>query len=315
MTEAAIWYASDSNSVTVDPVTFLNAAGTATDPGTVNCVVTDPAGNATTYNYNGLSPFNTITRTGTGKYALSLPGLTTAGLWLFVWIGTGSGVSQVTPGTFRVQALSDTGTGVQYWYAGPAELKSRLGIDDDTDDYEIGLALSAATDAVTTYCGQHFYQLTEARTFRPEDFWCLHIDPLVTVSSVALDFDGDGVYEKTWIENQDYQLSRYPARYNANDTGVPRPRNFLRALSEPLPVALAFTPLNRVKVSATWGWASVPPKVTHATLVLATDYFKSKDSPFGVAGSDDFGVIRVRQNPMVASLLNSYRDVSKTTGV
>src|ERR1700744_3702160 len=126
---ATVYYANAAEAVPVTPVVFKTEAGVVADPTVVNCIVTDPTGALTTYNYNGLPPFNTITRTSTGNFALILTGLTIGGLYTFTWIGTGASVQQVTPGTFRLIPISDVDSaGMQYWYVSMEELKSRLQI-------------------------------------------------------------------------------------------------------------------------------------------------------------------------------------------
>src|SRR5215467_11039898 len=112
---ATVYYANSAEGVPVTPVTFLNAGNVAADPTSVTCVVTDPTGTSTTYNYNGSPPSNIITRTSLSNYALLLTGITAPGLWTFVWVGTGNSVNQVTPGTFRLMSLTDTGIGMTGW--------------------------------------------------------------------------------------------------------------------------------------------------------------------------------------------------------
>jgi hypothetical protein len=62
-----------------------------------------------------------------------------------------------------------------------------------------------------------------------------------------------------------------------------------------------------VQITALWGWSAVPDPVKQATLIIAAEQWKLKDAPFGVAGFGEFGPIRVRDNPMAASLLARYR--------
>lgn len=323
---ATVYYANSAEGVPVTPVTFSTAAGTATDPATVNCVVTDPDGNSTTYNYNGLGPYNLITRTGTGQYALSLTGLTVPGLYTFVWVGSGSSVNQVTPGTFRLTSLSDIdNAGMQFWYCSMEELKSRLQIEDDDDDYEIQLAISTVTDWINNYCGRHFYKVTESRTYRPDNVWNLMIDDIVTCNGVDLDYDGDGIYEVHWIENIDFQLLRYNNLYNKHTTGVARPRDYLQVLQgsgspnssggQWLPWIWPFTHQDRVKVTGTWGWPTVPSNVTQAALILAADILKAKDAPWGVAGMGDLGLVQVKSSPWIVDLLRPYRNMNTVCGV
>jgi len=48
--------------------------------------------------------------------------------------------------------------------------------------------------------------------------------------------------------------------------------------------------------------------VKQACVYLAEEAFKLKGSPFGVAASDQFGPIRMRENPRVMSMLKPYQD-------
>lgn len=62
----------------------------------------------------------------------------------------------------------------------------------------------------------------------------------------------------------------------------------------------------RVRVTAKWGWASVPAPVSQACRIMAAETFMMKDAPFGVAGMDQFGVVRVRDNRIAISKLMRY---------
>ena len=59
--------------------------------------------------------------------------------------------------------------------------------------------------------------------------------------------------------------------------------------------------------TARWGWAAVPAEVPEATMILGKDLAHMRGTRFGVAGFDTFGAVRVRENPVVASLLTELR--------
>lgn len=61
-----------------------------------------------------------------------------------------------------------------------------------------------------------------------------------------------------------------------------------------------------VQVIARWGWAAVPEAVKTACKITASDLSKLKDAPFGVAGFDQYGAVRVRANPIVMRTLGPY---------
>ena len=327
MTDLATYY---DNAATVIPldVEFTDAFGALADPATVVLTVTDPYGTATVYTGTGADP-NHIVHDSTGEYHLWLQPFGAmpkppAGNWTWCWTGVGGAVAdgaQVFAGSFRVLPLTDVGTGYNMWYCTKEELKSRLQIDgtDTSDDHEIQIVMQAVTDWITTYCGRHFYRVTETRTFRPDNVWTLDIDDLVTCTSLDLDYDGDGVYEVHWVQDVNFQLMRTQSRYNKHNLGVARPYNNLQVTSGTtgnpavgsgwLPWLWPFTRQDRVSITGVWGWQDIPPSVSQAALYIAAEMFKSKDSPFGVAGIGELGIVKIAASPWVVELLRPYKNM------
>lgn len=63
----------------------------------------------------------------------------------------------------------------------------------------------------------------------------------------------------------------------------------------------------RVQVTARYGWPVVPEDVVQATLLQANRLFRRKDSPEGVTGSAEWGVVRLsRRDPDVWNLIEQY---------
>ena len=322
-----ISYDNAAASCVVDPVTFINLAGAQADPSSVSCTVMSPVGVVTTYTYSSGSGVNQIVKINTGNYSLTLTGLTLDGLYSFTWVGTGNSVNQVTAGSFRVISLSSL-SGQQRWYCGLDEFKSRNSqlITNTADDYEISMAIQTASGWINRYCGTHFFQVAEARTYPVTDTYCLPIDQIVpgSITAFQLDYDGDGVFETNWTEGQNYQVMREGETYNQNYAGIYRPFDFVRViLGGPVTVAggqffpfvWPFTHNDRVKITGTWGWQQVPPEVTQACLIMATQLFKEKDSPWGVAGVGDMGLIRTSQSPFLIELLRPFINPRKKVGV
>jgi hypothetical protein len=346
---ATVYYDNAVDAAAVIPVEFVNySTGAAADPSAVSCVITDPLGNITTYTYSMGSGLNQIVRASAGNYSLTLDGLTSAGLWTFTWIGSGSNVQQVTPGTFRIVSLTQVGMGMQYWYVGKEELKSRLSIanSDTANDFEIQLAIQCVTNWINEYCGEHFYQVNEARTYMNDNIWTLPIDALVSTPSIVantvvkIDYEGTGVFSTNWgnpsfaggsVTSPIYTFKLGTERRNSSDNfninaaGVPRPYRQLQVLSgianagsgpgEWLPFVWPFTFLDRIQITGTWGWNFVPPNVQNAAMMLAVDLFKSKDAPWGVAGIGDLGIVKVQSNPWVVELLRPYINTRRKVGV
>ncbi len=347
-----VLYDSPDQAVALLNASFTNATGSPVDPTSITCVVIDPTGTITTYNYGGSPPNNIITRVSTGTYALTLSTVTVPGLYTYTWIGVGTslaGGQQIYPNTFRVIPLTNIGYGMQYWYTGLIELKSRLGLSTSdpnyhTFDYEMQLAIHTVSNWINRYCGRHFYQLQEARTYMPDNIWELPVDDIVASTAgsttVALDYNGTGTYDTNWGtpapplgSNPAYQYytlklgnqSNYEDNYNVNAAGgVPRPFNQLQALMVTsgggtsgawLPFVWPYTHLNRVQVTATWGWDYVPPEVQQASLMMCVDIYKSREAPWGMAGSAATGITRIQANPFIVELLRPYINYRRKGGV
>ncbi len=280
----------------------------------MSCVITDPSGNQVVHTYAGASPAD-IVKPLVGKYTLSVPcspnqaGID--GLWSFLWIGTGA-VSDVQPGTWRVFPSA-----VASWYCGLEELKDRLGITDNNDDFALQQAIQEAATEINEACEQHFYRITETRTFVPHDIWQLDIDPLVSITALNVDQVGNGVYAEAWVQNVDYQLKLGTDLHNLNALGVQRPYRKVQVLQAGkwFPFIYPYAHLDRVQVIGTWGWPSVPPPVAQANLILAAQRYKEKDAPFGIAGTSDYGVVRVLTgDPLLMKMLRPFVNHKKKVG-
>lgn len=291
------------NELATITVTFT-VANVPTDPSTISCVVTDPAGAQVVHTFGGAAPAD-ITRTGTGVYQLNVactPSVTgIEGLWSYAFIGTGT-ASDVQPGTWRVWALDMT-----RWYVGPEELKDRLGIGDITDDTIINAVCNSTSRWIDRYCGRHFFRFTDTRTYQPGDITLLPVDDVVSVTSFKIDMDGDGVYETTWTSGVNYRLKVGEGQYNTLYPGEPVPYTQVQTVGGSIfPFIYPFSFLDRVQITGVFGWPQVPTTINQAALLVAADWFKMKDAPWGVAGISDLGIVRVSANPWVVEQLRPY---------
>lgn len=294
---STVFYESASELATL--TNTFSVAGVPTDPTAITLVVTDPAGAATTYTF----ALGEITRTGTGDYEKDIA-CPTAGTWTYLWVGTGS-ATDAQAGTWEVLP-----TDVGKLYATVEALKSRLGnITTTTNDTECHGACFAASRWVEQHCQRVFYRSAAAtvRTFTPTDLYCVQMpgfNDLVSVSALATDSAGDGTFETVWAA-ADFQL------WPSNTAGPEmQPYTEIRAIgSQTFPVYYGYshTRRDRVQVTGVYGWPAVPRAVREATLIKAEELFKLKEAPFGVAGGDDFGLIRIRENRPALMLLDPYR--------
>lgn len=192
-------------------------------------------------------------------------------------------------------------------YATLPELKSRVGISDTDDDDKLTSALAAASRALEKWCKRQFNDAgaVSARLYHPLHSRLVVVDDFHTETGLIVKHDlGDtGVYDETF-QTGDYILEPLNGIRDGVD-GWPYQR--IRAVE-----SLTFYSGRRpsVQVTARWGWSAVPAPVKEATLMLAEEIFKMKDAPFGVAGFGDFGFVRVRDNPKVATLVKDYRRIA-----
>lgn len=249
---------------------------------TVTLTVTSPAGVAS-------NP--SVTHTSTGTYdATFLPNA--VGVWRYVWASSGA----ITDTAYGEVTVADPAPAD---YATLSDLKLATGeIVESTRDGLLLAALTAASRNIDAYCGRRFYadKTASARQFRTEgalataaDGQALAIDDLAAAPTTVE--TGDGV---TWTAVTDYLTEP------TNATVRGWPITALRRLR-------GYWPVDRVRVTGCWGWPTVPAEVSQATLLLASRLFNRRNSPEGVTGNADWGVVRVtRVDPDVATLLAPY---------
>lgn len=294
---ATVFYESSSELATL--TNTFSVVSTPTDPTTVSLAVTDPTGATTTYTYAG----GTITKTTTGVYTKDIA-CSTAGTWTAVWTGTGT-ASDVATATWEVFA-----TALGNLYCTPTMLKAWLKVLTTGDDIEVHTACFSASRWIEQYCQRLFYRTATgtARTFAAHDLYRVRLPEfcdLVSVSALATDDAGDGVFETTWSAS-DYQL----LPNNPSAAPETRPYTSVRAVAGrtfPLPWNTVVAREDRVQITGVYGWPAVPASVKQAALLLAVDALKTKETSFGVGGANEWGVIRIRENPIAMSFLNPYR--------
>ena len=189
-------------------------------------------------------------------------------------------------------------------YATLADVKNSLKITDNMDDSLLEIAVESASRLIDGYTGRYFYNGgTATRNYAASDSWIVYIDDVQSVSEVASTDEVGGTYT-TWTAN-DYQLEPL----NGLTGGMTQPYTSIRAVNQYVWPFLADRAL--VKITGVWGWASVPIAVKQATILQAARIFKRNDSPLGVAGFGDMGVVRVgsRLDPDVQHLVDPYRSM------
>jgi hypothetical protein len=173
-------------------------------------------------------------------------------------------------------------------YASLAELKARLRIVDTDDDDALTGALAAASRAVNQFCQRQFQQGAEpsGRLYQALTSSLLLVDDFYSTDGLEI----GGIPHDVG----DFVLEPLGGVVDG-EPGWPWWRIRGSRFS------------GTVTVTARWGWAEVPGSVIEATLITAMEIFKMKDAPFGVQGMADFGLIRIRDNARVTSMLAPYR--------
>ena len=191
-------------------------------------------------------------------------------------------------------------------YATLAQVKAALRITDTVDDALIEMARVSASDLVDGYTGRTFDTSgTVTRVFAPADNYVLQTDDLAgTALTITSSTGADGVFDVTW-KTSDYQLE--PLNGVSNGQAVPFTR--IRAVQDYLwPTAGGEA---TVRVTGVFGFVSVPTVITQATVLQSSRIFTRLQSPLGVAGFGEMGVVRVTRalDPDVAALVEPYRRI------
>ncbi len=185
-------------------------------------------------------------------------------------------------------------------YASLAEVKAAMRIIDSVDDDLLELAIESASRQIDGHCERVFYSTDTVRIYTALNSYLTEIDDLSTITELKTSSDGDG-FDTTWAAT-DYQLEPL----NGQAGGISSPATFIRATGDYLFPRLGDEAL--VRITGTFGWAAIPTAIKQATLILAQRQFKRYDSPLGVAGIGDIGIIRVsRIDPDVAALVAPFR--------
>ncbi len=185
-------------------------------------------------------------------------------------------------------------------YSSLGMLKQALGMAsaDTTRDELLTLALAGASRSVEQYCDGRVFTLAGLATARTYSLGrrliCtdmgdrVNVDDIGTASGLVVEV-GDGT-TFTAITDVETHPDNALARGDAI-TAIIATRTRLAGY-------------RKMRVTACWGWPDVPTAVDQATLLQASRLYWRKDSPGGVAGSAEWGMVRVPNlDPDVKALL------------
>ena len=189
-------------------------------------------------------------------------------------------------------------------YCTLADVKAALRITDTIDDALIENSINSASRMIDQYCNRYFYSTPagEVRYYKANDGFVCWIDDAQSITQIQTSSTDPIIFDTTW-ESGDYQV--LPANRWANGayypiTGITATDNYL------FPV---WADMALVKVTGQFGWSAVPDPIKFASIIQASRLFKRLESPLGVAGVSDIGIMRVGANidGDVAQLCNPFR--------
>lgn len=160
-------------------------------------------------------------------------------------------------------------------------------VDDDVDDADFARAATTASRAIDHECHRQFGRTaSETRLYTPrwshtKGLWIIETDDFVTFTQVEIDRLGEGIWEVIDVT----KFRKLAGDANADKKGRPWERLGVRNVSLP-----SFSYAHDcIRVTAEWGWSSVPVAIEQATLLQASRLVSRRDSPMGVAGSPESG--------------------------
>ena len=191
-------------------------------------------------------------------------------------------------------------------YCTLADVKSALRITDSVDDSLIELSIEAASREIDGYCQRAFYSTSATRVFNSTNSFLCETDDIISVTTLKTSVSGTS-YDTTW-PTTDFQLEPL----NGVTAGLAQPYTRVRAIGLNLfpvwNVTGTYSNFASVQITGVFGWSTVPTAIKQAAILLAMRQFKRYDSPLGVAGFGDIGVMRVgRVDPDVEALLMPFK--------
>ena len=142
-------------------------------------------------------------------------------------------------------------------------------------------AILAGSRQIDQYCGRRFYvdDVATSRLFRAQEPDLLWTGDISTTDDLVVEIDDadDGSFGSTWTLDADFQME-------PGQRPLGEPYDRIAAVGgRYFPTTPKSTPgrVNsrryRVRVTAKWGWPSIPDPVKQATIIQAIDHFKAKD--------------------------------------
>lgn len=207
-------------------------------------------------------------------------------------------------------------------YVTLAEVREQLGDDQALRSLtQLERIINATSRAVDRHCGRRFWldATASARRYRPRDPRQVLLHDVGSLAGALVEF----LTGTTWQAVAADAVQFEPLNAAADGPGSERPWTRVTGTGVAFPVdadpvgaldtaqaapSTATARQARVRVTARWGWPSLPDDVAQATLIKAAAVASRTSSPLGVAGFDGFGPVRISRfgDPDVAGLLAPF---------
>ena len=193
-------------------------------------------------------------------------------------------------------------------YCALSELKTYLGLSGSGQDDNLENAIEGASREIDQYTGRIFYQTSsQDNYYTPNNFFMQAVDDISTATGlvVKLDTTDDGTHNKTLTKDTDFALLPVNVT-NALDQNQPYTQ--IKILDNRSSERFDPDIFNNIKVTAQFGFSSVPDAIKQATFLQATRLFKRKDSPFSVYGNPETGTAELfnKFDPDALKLIKGY---------
>ena len=196
-------------------------------------------------------------------------------------------------------------------YCTLADVKAALRITDTIDDSLLEMSINSASRLIDGYCNRYFYlgeTNSEQRFFNTSDAFLCVIDDLAEFVYLDTSSTLQNQFDIRWSNSGDYpDYELTPPNKLSN--GYYSPYTAIKATGHYL--FPFFGDNSLIRVTGRWGWSAVPETIKQATVIQASRLFKRLESPLGVAGVSDMGVMRVGRaiDGDVAQLIDPYRSL------
>jgi hypothetical protein len=177
-------------------------------------------------------------------------------------------------------------------YISREDLKTALGITDSAEDTIVDRAVAGATAAINNKSGYTTFWNTATAVLRSVDT----DNRLVPKRAITPYFKlilPDGIASATGLLVSGYSTAKL---LPSDSIAKGEPATSIKLPWGSMP--------DTIDITAIWGWPTLPDDIIMAAQMQAQRYYKRRGSPEGIAGSAEWGQVRIpRLDPDVVAIL------------